>query len=97
MYSSFDCLLIAARKKEDPFNSIVSAGLSGALLSARNGARSAVVSGAIGAGMLALIEGLNISLNHMFARSMRDQEASQFAQAQDTEDYDFASAQRHGK
>ena len=35
MYSSFDCALIAIRDKEDPWNSIGSGALTGALLAAR--------------------------------------------------------------
>ena len=35
MYSSFDCVLIAVRDKEDPWNSIGSGALTGAVLAAR--------------------------------------------------------------
>ena len=35
MYSSFDCVLKAVRDKEDPWNSIGSGALTGAVLSAR--------------------------------------------------------------
>ena len=35
MYSAFDCVLIAVRDKEDPWNSIGSGALTGAVLSAR--------------------------------------------------------------
>ena len=35
MYSTFDCVLIAARDKEDPWNSIGSGALTGAVLAAR--------------------------------------------------------------
>ena len=35
MYSSFDCVLKAVRDKEDPWNSIGSGALTGAVLAAR--------------------------------------------------------------
>ena len=35
MYSAFDCVLIAVRDKEDPWNSIGSGALTGAVLAAR--------------------------------------------------------------
>ncbi|EPB66890.1 hypothetical protein ANCCEY_14016 [Ancylostoma ceylanicum] len=37
MISTIDCCLVALRKKEDPFNSIASGGLTGALLAIRSG------------------------------------------------------------
>lgn len=37
MFSTIDCCLVAIRKKEDPINSIVSGGLTGALLAIRSG------------------------------------------------------------
>ena len=35
LYSSFDCALIAIRNKEDPWNSIGSGAITGAVLAAR--------------------------------------------------------------
>ena len=35
LYSSFDCALIAVRNKEDPWNSIGSGAITGAVLAAR--------------------------------------------------------------
>jgi mitochondrial import inner membrane translocase subunit TIM17 len=67
LFSCFDCSLVALRKKEDPFNSIAAGGITGALLSARAGASAAAKSGAIGAVLLALIEGLSVLIQRQFA------------------------------
>ena len=40
MFSTFDCALIAVRGKEDPWNSIGSGAITGAILAARGGGRS---------------------------------------------------------
>ena len=48
MYSSFDCSLIWLRDKEDPWNSIGSGFLTGGLLMARNGPRTALGSAILG-------------------------------------------------
>jgi import inner membrane translocase subunit TIM17 len=67
LFSCFDCSLAAIRKKEDPWNSILSGALTGAVLAARGGRRSIVKNFVIGGTLLALIEGLGIFISNQFA------------------------------
>ena len=67
LFSSFDCSLVAIRKKEDPWNSIISGTLTGGVLAARGGWRAASRSAAVGGVLLAMIEGLQIALTKMMA------------------------------
>ena len=69
LFSSFDCTLVAIRKKEDPWNSIISGAATGGVLAARGGWRAASRSAAVGGVLLAMIEGLNIFLTKMMADS----------------------------
>ena len=48
LYSSFDCALIAIRDKEDPWNSIASGAMTGAVLAARNGVKASIASAIAG-------------------------------------------------
>ena len=67
LFSSFDCTLVAIRRKEDPWNSIISGAATGGVLAARGGWRAASRSAAVGGVLLAMIEGLNIFLTKMMA------------------------------
>lgn len=67
LFSSFDCTLVALRKKEDPWNSIAAGALTGGFLQLRTGARSAARSAAFGGVLLAMIEGLGILLTRTTA------------------------------
>ena len=69
LFSTFDCSLVAIRRKEDPWNSIVSGAATGGVLAARGGWRAAGRSAAVGGVLLAMIEGLNIALTKMMADS----------------------------
>ena len=69
LFSSFDCTLVWLRKKEDPWNSIISGAATGGVLAARGGWRAASRSAAVGGVLLAMIEGLNICLTRMMAES----------------------------
>uniref|UniRef100_A0A0M3HQY1 Mitochondrial import inner membrane translocase subunit TIM17 n=2 Tax=Ascaris TaxID=6251 RepID=A0A0M3HQY1_ASCLU len=60
MFSTIDCTMVALRKKEDPINSIVSGGLTGALLAVRSGPKVMVGSAVLGAVILAMIEGVGL-------------------------------------
>ncbi|KAL5013403.1 hypothetical protein ScPMuIL_007673 [Solemya velum] len=60
LFSAIDCSLVYVRKKEDPWNSITSGALTGAILSVRNGAGAMVGSAIIGGVLLAMIEGIGI-------------------------------------
>ncbi|GFX35441.1 mitochondrial import inner membrane translocase subunit Tim17-A [Trichonephila clavipes] len=48
VFSTIDCTLVHIRKKEDPWNSITSGALTGAILAVRNGAGAMVGSAVIG-------------------------------------------------
>eukprot|EP00887_Chlorella_sp_A99_P005814 scaffold1.g5814.t1 len=67
LFSTFDCTLVALRKKEDPWNSIASGALTGGFLQLRTGLRSAAKSAAFGGVLLAMIEGVGILLTRMTA------------------------------
>ncbi|XP_076468916.1 mitochondrial import inner membrane translocase subunit Tim17-A-like [Babylonia areolata] len=69
LFSAIDCSMVYIRKKEDPWNSITSGALTGAILSVRNGAGAMVGSAIIGGVLLALIEGMGI----MFTRFTAEQ------------------------
>ncbi|CAI5449347.1 unnamed protein product [Caenorhabditis angaria] len=60
MFSTIDCCLVAIRKKEDPINSIVSGGLTGALLAIRSGPKVMAGSAVLGSVILAMIEGIGL-------------------------------------
>ncbi|CAI4223876.1 unnamed protein product [Auanema sp. JU1783] len=60
MFSTIDCCLVAIRKKEDPLNSIVSGGLTGALLAIRSGPKVMAGSAILGSVILAMIEGVGV-------------------------------------
>lgn len=60
MFSTIDCAMVAMRKKEDPINSIVSGGLTGAFLAIRSGPKIMAGSAALGAVILAMIEGVGL-------------------------------------
>lgn len=68
LFSTFDCALVAVRKKEDPWNSIASGALTGGVLQLRQGLRSAGKSAAVGGLLLAMIEGLGIMLTRLSAQ-----------------------------
>ncbi|XP_034021987.1 mitochondrial import inner membrane translocase subunit Tim17-A [Thalassophryne amazonica] len=68
LFSMIDCGLVKVRGKEDPWNSIASGAMTGAILSARSGPVTMVGSAAMGGILLALIEGAGILLNR-FASS----------------------------
>uniref|UniRef100_H3AT12 Translocase of inner mitochondrial membrane 17A n=1 Tax=Latimeria chalumnae TaxID=7897 RepID=H3AT12_LATCH len=62
LFSMIDCSLVKMRGKEDPWNSITSGAMTGAVLAARNGPVAMVGSAAMGGILLALIEGVGILL-----------------------------------
>ncbi|GMH52465.1 hypothetical protein TrLO_g7804 [Triparma laevis f. longispina] len=69
-FASFDCTLTAIRKKEDPWNAILSGFATGGVLAARAGPRAAGQSAVIGGVLLALIEGLGIMITKYSAPAM---------------------------
>ncbi|XP_014219180.1 mitochondrial import inner membrane translocase subunit Tim17-B-like [Copidosoma floridanum] len=67
MFSTIDCTLVYFRKKEDPWNSIISGAATGGILAARNGLPAMAGSAIIGGVLLALIEGIGIMITRMTA------------------------------
>ncbi|KAH9252255.1 hypothetical protein BASA81_009857 [Batrachochytrium salamandrivorans] len=75
LFSCFDCSISALRKKEDPWNAILSGALTGAVLSARGGRKSVVRNFVVGGLILAMIEGFNIYImNHVFSAGVPGQQ-----------------------
>lgn len=71
MFSTIDCTLVHFRKKEDPWNSIISGAATGGILAARNGFPAMAGSAAIGGALLALIEGIGILFTRMQAEQFK--------------------------
>ncbi|CAL5071867.1 unnamed protein product [Urochloa decumbens] len=67
LFSTFDCAMVYARQKEDPWNSIVAGAATGGFLSMRQGAGAAGRSALMGGILLALIEGAGLMLNRVLA------------------------------
>jgi len=67
LFSTFDCTLVAIRKKEDPWNSIASGALTGGFLQMRHGPASAARHAVMGGAILAMIEGMGIMITRMMA------------------------------
>lgn len=64
-FSIFDCSIAHARQKEDPWNAIASGFLTGGVLAIRAGPRVAAQNALAGGVILAMIEGLNISIQRV--------------------------------
>jgi len=60
LFSCCDCTLTYYRKKEDPWNAILSGAATGGILAARAGMKAAGKSALVGGVILAAIEGLNL-------------------------------------
>jgi import inner membrane translocase subunit TIM17 len=71
LFSTFDCALAGIRKVEDPWNSIWSGALTGGLLAARGGWKTASSSFVVGGILLALIEGVGVMIGRMSAGSYK--------------------------
>jgi len=71
MFSTIDCTLVHLRKKEDPWNSIISGAATGGILAARNGAAAMAGSAVIGGVLLALIEGVGILFTRLSAEQFQ--------------------------
>ncbi|KAH8020559.1 hypothetical protein HPB51_002508 [Rhipicephalus microplus] len=74
LFSTIDCTMVKIRKKEDPWNSITSGALTGAILAVRNGAGAMVGSAVIGGVLLALIEGVGILFTRYSAEQFKPAE-----------------------
>lgn len=73
VFSTIDCSLVYLRKKEDPWNSIISGFTTGGILAARNGVAAMTGSAIVGGCLLALIEGIGILMSRFTAEQMRQQ------------------------
>ncbi|XP_064359531.1 mitochondrial import inner membrane translocase subunit Tim17-B isoform X1 [Dromaius novaehollandiae] len=67
LFSTIDCGLVRLRGREDPWNSIASGALTGAVLASRSGPLAMVGSAMMGGILLALIEGVGILLTRYTA------------------------------
>lgn len=72
LFSTIDCGLVRLRGKEDPWNSITSGALTGAVLAARSGPFAMVGSAMMGGILLALIEGFGILLTKYTAQQFQN-------------------------
>ncbi|PWA83290.1 Mitochondrial inner membrane translocase complex, subunit Tim17 [Artemisia annua] len=68
LFSTLDCAFVYARQKEDPWNSILAGGATGGLLSLRQGFGPMGRAVMISATLLALMEGVGITLTKMSAQ-----------------------------
>nr|XP_033190316.1 probable mitochondrial import inner membrane translocase subunit Tim17 1 [Bombus vancouverensis nearcticus] len=69
LFSAIECTLIRCRRKEDPWNSILSGALTGGVLAARTGFVSMIGSATVGGIFLALVEGFGIMATRLHADS----------------------------
>lgn len=70
LFSGCDCTLVYFRKKEDPWNAIISGAATGGILAARAGFKAAGRSALAGGVILAAIEGLNVLLMRVLMPQM---------------------------
>ena len=73
-FSSFDCTFAYLRQKEDPWNSIMSGAGAGAVMVARQGAKTMAGSALVGGVLLGLIEGMGILMNNFMGQAYRPQD-----------------------
>jgi import inner membrane translocase subunit TIM17 len=71
LFSTIDCTLVHLRRKEDPWNSIISGAATGGILAARNGLPAMAGSAVIGGVLLALIEGVGILFTRLSAEQFK--------------------------
>ncbi|XP_016954440.1 mitochondrial import inner membrane translocase subunit Tim17-B [Drosophila biarmipes] len=72
IFSIVDCGLVHLRKKEDPWNSIVSGAVAGGVLSSRNGVAAMFGSAIVGGVLLSMIEGVGILFTRISAEQFRN-------------------------
>ncbi|CDW53186.1 mitochondrial import inner membrane translocase s ubunit tim17 b-like protein [Trichuris trichiura] len=71
VFSAVDCTLAHVRRKEDPWNSIISGAMTGALVTMRNGVGTMIGSAIMGGVILAMIEGVGIFITRFTADQFR--------------------------
>ncbi|EEF48171.1 mitochondrial import inner membrane translocase subunit TIM17-2 [Ricinus communis] len=67
LFSAFDCTMVYARQKEDPWNSIFAGAATGGFLSMRQGLGASARAALFGGILLGLIEGAGIMLNKVMS------------------------------
>lgn len=82
-FSGFECLIISVRKKEDPWNGIMSGFLTGGVLAARAGFKAAGKNAIVGGILLAAIEGLSKVMGRI-VQPLLEEKQSQGLQPVDT-------------
>ena len=65
--------MVYLRKKEDPWNSIISGAATGGILAARNGLPAMAASAVMGGILLAIIEGAGILMTRFNAEQFKQQ------------------------
>lgn len=75
VFSTIDCTMVHLRKKEDPWNSIISGAATGAVLAVRHGTGTMVGSAVVGGVLLAFIEGAGILIQRMTSEQFRPGES----------------------
>ncbi|XP_045102243.1 mitochondrial import inner membrane translocase subunit Tim17-B-like [Portunus trituberculatus] len=73
LFSTIDCSLVYMRKKEDPWNSIISGAATGGILAARSGVVAMTGSAVIGGMLLAMIEGVGILVTRFTSDQFKPQ------------------------
>ena len=77
LFSTYDCVLIHARGKEDPWNGIAAGALTGGTLAVRAGVKAVGKNALIGGVLLAIIEGLGVMISKATQPDMQQQLAMQ--------------------
>lgn len=75
LFSCCDCTFTYIRRKEDPWNAIISGAATGGILAARAGVKAAGRSAVVGGLILAAIEGLNLLLVRVLMPKMEKMNA----------------------
>jgi len=70
-FATFDCTFAYMRQKEDSWNSIMSGGMAGAVMAARQGPKGMIPSAVAGAVILGFIEGMGYMLNRYMSQEFR--------------------------
>ena len=77
LFSTYDCALIHARGKEDPWNGIAAGALTGGTLAVRAGVKAIGKNALIGGVLLAIIEGFSAMVSKAMQPDMQQQMALQ--------------------
>ncbi|KJE94163.1 hypothetical protein CAOG_04847 [Capsaspora owczarzaki ATCC 30864] len=70
-FSTFDCVFMYYRGKEDPWNAIGAGAVTGAVLAARSGPAAMATNAVVGAIILGVMEGAALMMNKMASDSSR--------------------------